>query len=312
MMRSVLCPVDFSDGSRTALHVAGRFARQFKARLYVLFVEGRLRATAGALGATSSPDLREELKRFVAETPHLDLPVEPTLHVVTGHPAQEIVAFAEREQVDVIVMGTHGLTGFPKAFFGSTTARVLQRATTSLVAVPPMGNGSRDLAGLGSILVLTDFGPAAAHAATAAAQLSAIVGARLVLVHVVPAISLPASWSSRAELAAERREAEAHRCICEAMAPLEKYGPVESDIVRGNIAERVEEMVQTHHAGLIVMGLERDARGSRPGSTAYSVICRATVPVLTMPVAASNARTEARVDGAEFAQSQEAPAHAIA
>jgi hypothetical protein len=100
--------------------------------------------------------------------------------------------------------------------------------------------------------------------------------------------------------------------MCDAMAPLEKYGPVESVIVRGNIAERVEELVQTNHAGLIVMGLDRDAHGSRPGSTAYSVICRATVPVLTMPVAASNARTEARVDGAEFAQSQEAPAHAIA
>jgi nucleotide-binding universal stress UspA family protein len=308
MMRSVLCPIDFSDGSRTALHVAGRFARQFKAALHVLFVEGRLVATAAALGATSSPDLKEELKRFVADTPGLDLPVDPTLHVVMGHPAEEIVAFAEREQVGAIVIGTHGLTGVQKAFFGSTTARVLRRATTPLVVVPPMGNGARDLAGLGSILVLTDFGSAAAHAASAAARLAEIVGARLVLVHVAPPISLPASWRSRGELAAERQEAEAHRCMCDAMAPLEKYGPVESVIVGGNIAERVEELVHTNHAGLIVMGLDRDAHGSRPGSTAYSVICRATVPVLTMPAVVG----DAPADRVELAAGKEAPAHAIA
>jgi nucleotide-binding universal stress UspA family protein len=274
----------------------------------VLFVEGQLLATAAALGAASSPDLREELKRFVADAPNLDLPVEPTLHVVMGHPAEEIVAFAEREHVDAIVMGTHGLTGVHKAFFGSTTTRVLHRATTPLVVVPPMGNGSRDLAGLGSILVLTDFGPAAAHAANAAARLAEIVGARLVLVHVVPAISLPASWGSRGELAAERQEAEAHRCMCGAMAPLEKYGPVESVIVRGNIAERVEELVHTNHAGLIVMGLDRGAHESRPGSTAYSVVCRATVPVLTMPAVVG----DAPADWAELAAGKEAPAHAIA
>jgi hypothetical protein len=100
--------------------------------------------------------------------------------------------------------------------------------------------------------------------------------------------------------------------MCDAMAPLEKYGPVESVIVRGNIAERVEELVQTNHAGLIVMGLDRDAHGSRPGSTAYSMICRATVPVLTMPVAVRDTRTDARGDGTELAEGEEAPAHAIA
>jgi hypothetical protein len=82
--------------------------------------------------------------------------------------------------------------------------------------------------------------------------------------------------------------------------------------VRGNIAERVEELVHTNHAGLIVMGLDRGAHGSRPGSTAYSMICRATVPVLTMPVPVRDTRTDARADGAELAEAEEAPAHATA
>ena len=74
VMRSILCPIDFSDGSRAALHVAAQFVRQFKAALHVLFVEDPLLASAAA----SSPgvtDLKEELKQFVANTPDLDPPV---------------------------------------------------------------------------------------------------------------------------------------------------------------------------------------------------------------------------------------------
>jgi nucleotide-binding universal stress UspA family protein len=80
------------------------------------------------------------------------------------------------------------------------------------------------------------------------------------------------------------------------MAPLEKYGPVESVIAHGNVAARVAELVQNTHAGLIVMGLDRDARGSRPGSTANAVICSASVPVLTMPAAVANVSADVRVD----------------
>jgi nucleotide-binding universal stress UspA family protein len=256
----------------------------------VLFVEDPLLASAAALEAPACPGLQEELKQFVDDTPDLDLPIDPTLHVATGHPAEEIVELAEREHVDVIVMGTHGLTGVQKAFFGSTTARVLRRTTTSLLMVPAAVSvdKARDLAGLGSILVLFDFGPAASCAASAAARLAATVGARLVLVHVMPPLSAPSSWSSRTRTAMEHRTAEAHQRMCFAMAPLEKQGPVESVIVQGNIAERVAELARTRPAGLIVMGLEREAGGSRPGSTAYAVICSAPVPVLAMPAAATD------------------------
>jgi len=61
VIRSVLCPVDFSEASRAALHAAVRLARHFSASLHVLFVEDPLLASAAA----SSPgvtDLKEELK----------------------------------------------------------------------------------------------------------------------------------------------------------------------------------------------------------------------------------------------------------
>jgi nucleotide-binding universal stress UspA family protein len=245
-----------------------------------------------------SSDLTDELKQFVVSTPDLDLPAEPTLHVATGHPADEIVRFADREHMDVIVMGTHGLTGVRNAFFGSTTARVLKRTTTPLLMVPaPDGvDRGRNLAGLGSILVLVDFGLSADGAAGAAARLGEMVGARLVLVHVMPPVSAPTSWTSRAQAAMDCRTAEAHQRMWRAMAPLEKHGPVESVIVQGNIAESVAQLARTRHAGLIVMGLDREPSGSRPGSAADAVICSTRVPVLAIPAAAPDVAERVTAD----------------
>jgi nucleotide-binding universal stress UspA family protein len=295
VIRAVLCPVDFSEASKAALGAAVRVVRQFKAHLHVLFVEDPL--LAAAAGRTDPPlaDLKSELKEFIASTRDLELPGELTLHVVTGQPAEEIVRFAEHECMDTIVMGAHGLTGVRKAFFGSTTARVLKRATIPLLVVPASAGADKgqDLAGLGSILVLTDFSAAAAFAAEAAASLAALVGARLVLVHVMPRVPAPASWTSRAAAATECCATKAHQQMCVAMAPLETYGPVESVIVEGNIPESVAELARTHHSGLIVLGLDAEAGGSRPGSTAYGLISTTPVPVLVVPAVVRALRQDA-------------------
>jgi nucleotide-binding universal stress UspA family protein len=162
---------------------------------------------------------------------------------------------------------------------------VLKRATVPLLVVPASIDveKSRDLEGLGSILVLSDFGPAASTAAALAAGLAHAIGAHLVLVHVMPHVSMPSSWRSRAEATIEEHAAQVHQQMCHAMALLEGYGPVESVIVQGNIAERVADLARSRRAGLIVMGLERTESGPRPGSTAYPVICSAPVPVLAVP-----------------------------
>lgn len=89
------------------------------------------------------------------------------------------------------------------------------------------------------------------------------------------------------------------------MAPLEKHGPVESVIAQGTVAGRIAQLVQNSRAGLIVMGLDRDARGSPPGSTAYA-ICSASVPVLAMPAAVAKGSADARVERANAREDEPA------
>jgi hypothetical protein len=75
-IRSILCPLDFSEASRAALRAAARFARQFSATVHVVFVEDPLLAQVEH-GASACPGLLDELRQFIAGTIDLDLPAEP-------------------------------------------------------------------------------------------------------------------------------------------------------------------------------------------------------------------------------------------
>jgi nucleotide-binding universal stress UspA family protein len=57
------------------------------------------------------------------------------IRVLSGHPASEILNFIDLEKVDLVVMGTHGLTGMAHFFLGSTAERVVRRANCSVLTV---------------------------------------------------------------------------------------------------------------------------------------------------------------------------------
>ncbi len=57
------------------------------------------------------------------------------IRVLSGHPASEILNFIDQEKVDLVVMGTHGLTGLAHFFLGSTAERVVRRANCSVLTV---------------------------------------------------------------------------------------------------------------------------------------------------------------------------------
>src|SRR6185503_13417334 len=106
--RSILTAVDFSEPSRVALEFAARLARQCQATLHVLHVENRLLATAAkAEGIDLARETHEELTRFTARA-ITGNSAPPHLHVVTGDAWRTICDIAEREQVDLIVLGMHG------------------------------------------------------------------------------------------------------------------------------------------------------------------------------------------------------------
>lgn len=165
--RTILCPVDYSRQSRTALRYAEAIARQAKGRLAVLYVHDPLLIAAAAVALhdrTLAERSRAELRRFVDST--LSAGTRDTVpidHVVSiGNPAKEIKKTAMRLRADLIVMGTHGLTGAKRLLLGSTTQGVLHRAVVPVLAIP--GRASR-LTGPRRTRFRAPVRPARAHTA---------------------------------------------------------------------------------------------------------------------------------------------------
>jgi universal stress protein A len=138
---TIVCPVDFSPHSAVALKWATAWARHFGARLMVVTVAEPLLVDAAAI--TYDMDLAREkvlpeLREFVNRSAGTGVEIAPPkTTVLVGDPATEIVALAQRERAQLIVMATHGLTGYRKMLVGSTTEQVLRHATTPVLALPP-------------------------------------------------------------------------------------------------------------------------------------------------------------------------------
>lgn len=139
-IQKILCPTDFSHFTDAALGYASSLAAESGALLYIVHVD-ECRGVNAATGEASVYAATLGLADRSAVRRHLEQ-VEPTLpHVafehryMEGEAVHEIVAFAEREQVDLIVMGSHGRAGLSRLLMGSVAEGVTRRATCPVLIV---------------------------------------------------------------------------------------------------------------------------------------------------------------------------------
>ena len=295
-LRSILCPVDFSDQSQEALRWAVALAVQHHSRLTVLTAVDPLLAQAAEArfdldlaAAETTPALRELVKTTVPA--RASWTVDTGIDVRVGTAAEVILEAADREHADLIAMGTQGLGGLRKLVLGSTTERVLRATHTPLLAVPLADARTVVLDDNGpqfamkSMLMATDFSEAAADAARWAAELAREIAVPLVLVHVVaPADVLP-RWRSYVGEADEERATGARIRLEALAAKLSSSLPFDIVVAIGRPADSIASIAHQHRAGLIVVGLRghHGVLAARPGSSAYRVLCLAQVPVLVVP-----------------------------
>lgn len=136
MFNRILVPLDGSDFAEKALGPAFHLAEANAARVTLLAVVPRLEPDV--LHAEALDDRGHErgeayLRKVQARLGPHSFPID--LHVALGLPADHIVQFAQENQIDLIVMSTHGVgvgRGYP---LGSTAWKVLQRAPCSVLMV---------------------------------------------------------------------------------------------------------------------------------------------------------------------------------
>lgn len=139
-IRKILYPVDLSEYSLHALPYATELAATYKAKLYLLYVvDNYLIGMPGAGFAGQPDDLLERvkesgesnLKNLVAQIK--DAPAESA--VLIGTPHVEIVRFAREEDIDLIVLATHGRKGIAHALIGSVAEKVVQMSPCPVLTI---------------------------------------------------------------------------------------------------------------------------------------------------------------------------------
>ncbi|MDB4976898.1 MAG: universal stress protein [Myxococcaceae bacterium] len=139
--KTILVPVDFSQGSNRALEQAEQLALALGAQIelfhaYQLPVFA-LPDSSVTVSPTYVADLTERAQRELEK--HREAlaqrGVATTVKLLEGNPADTIVERAEALQVAMIVLGTHGRSGFRRFLLGSTTERVVRMATVPVLTV---------------------------------------------------------------------------------------------------------------------------------------------------------------------------------
>lgn len=298
-IRSILCPVDFSDPSRVAVQWAAAIARHRESTLTVFSVVDPLLAQAADIRfgvdlatADATPALRDFVDAALPESVRQGLRLQ--LNVTVGAPAAAILQAAETQQADLIVMGTHGLGGLRKLLLGSTTEEVL-RGTARAVLVTPVGAAPASAPDdppvrLRKLLVATDFRDGAMAAMSWAANLATDLRLPVVLAHVVEPVSVPWRWQALAADFEGDRIASGQRMLARLAAGFRDA--VEYDVSIGAPAETIAA-VRTHYgADLIVLGLSNaeDSPSHPRGSIAYRLLRLAHAPVVVVPAQAGHRR----------------------
>jgi nucleotide-binding universal stress UspA family protein len=135
-IQKILFPTDFSPASDAVLRHATALARGNNATLLIVHVEEPpLAYGSGELFYGVSDFSTESLQKMLDSVVPPDPTVPVVRRLVMGDPAAEIPRVAKEENVDLIVMGTHGRTGLLRLLMGSVAELVVRRAPCAVLTV---------------------------------------------------------------------------------------------------------------------------------------------------------------------------------
>jgi nucleotide-binding universal stress UspA family protein len=145
-IQKVLCPIDCSEGSKVALEYALFVGKHFNAKVHVLHAWHVAHHVRPDLSVWMEAHGQQPISKVVAleaqaETDRFLSSVATTasaaleVHVLEGEPATTIVDFASQHKLDLIVMGTHGHSGWVHLALGSVAEKVVRRAPCPVLTV---------------------------------------------------------------------------------------------------------------------------------------------------------------------------------
>jgi nucleotide-binding universal stress UspA family protein len=305
-IKTILCPIDFSDYSRRALDYAATIARWYESTITLFHVYPTAPIAAFGLespapgGAVLTPADRERMTAaiasFVEPSSAAEIPTEVVIGQSVGSTANEILKQARSMPADLLVIGTHGRSGFDRLVLGSVTEKVLRKADCPVLTVPHAPTAAPIApAVFKRILCPVDFSDSSMHALNYAMSLAQEADARLTVLHVMQYdLEVEAPEMYETVIADRRLSLTDYRTRCEeysrerlrAAVPetVGAYCTVEVLLAIGRPYREILRVAAEQQADLIAMGVQgRSAADVMVfGSTTQHVVRQATCPVLTV------------------------------
>jgi nucleotide-binding universal stress UspA family protein len=289
----ILCPTDLSDASRTALQSAFMLARWYRSRVSVLHATHlALPAAAFAepvagLTPAQRAAITADVERFVASAEPGDVPVAVT--VTEGAPVRAILEMAHDLPASLIVLGTHGRSGFEHLLMGSVTERVLRKASCPVCTVRSGTTApGAPAAPFRRILCAVDFSPTSMNALQHALSLAQESGGHLTLLH---ALDWPIDvrhadifGPDAARYQKQLWDRAARELSAAVPAEACTWCEIDERVGIGQPYQLILETATAVSADLIVMGVHGGLRLDKHllGSNTDHVIREAACPVLTV------------------------------
>jgi len=282
MLNNILFATDFSPAADLAAPIAVQIARRYGAKVYGLHVNrfddytGVAPSAWAAMAEAAERESTEQAQRLNKQLEG----IEHEAVIGEGNTWDVISDLIDKKEIDLVVLGTRGRTGFGKVLLGSVAEQILRQSPCPVLTVGPHVNPwSEEYARMREILYATDLATDTPVAAPYAISLAQENQAHLVLLHVIEGpkagdLVNSAETTDAKERKLQQMVTEQAGLWCEPTYIVEQ----------GPAAEKILDVSKRRHTDLIVLGA-RPAKGFATHlslGTVQKVVAQANCPVLTV------------------------------
>ena len=281
MFDNILIPTDGSECAQAAVGYAEDLAKRYESNVHALCVADSRTLENAPQYEQIKKESEEVAKRTCNDLSVSGVPVEQAVR--TDIPHKAILRYATEQDIDLIVMGTHGRTGVERYLLGSVTEKVVRLSDVPVLTVKAEDDSDARYP-YTDILVPTDGSEGAEAAIGPAVDVASTYDARLHGLSVIDTMAMGVDVRSGAILEALEESAQSAVDSVEEQATRASVSAVETAIEHGNPYRGIRSYVEDQDIDLVVMGTHGRSGIERYllGSVAEKTVRASAVPVMTV------------------------------
>ncbi len=293
MYEKLLVPLDGSTLAEVALPYAEELSGRLGSRIDLLHIGESNKIIEQHNLHFYLQNKADAIKNFIAlyaEKPDNNREIQVTAVLTTGHPAEKIVEYAEREDAGLIIMSTHGRSGILRWALGSVADKVVRgtRKPVMLIRAKNARTGIHDKKLLRKMMVPLDGSPEGEAVIPYVAELASRLEAEVTLMQVLSTgyqVIATGDYIAYTEKQIESDKTFAQKYLAKVEAWLKKNGANSKSVIKlknGNAAEEIIAFADEINADLVIMGTHGRSGVGRwvLGSVAERVLQNGNTPLM--------------------------------